>query len=365
MAFQLKDFLSISASMINHMRGTQTKITDFQPGSGARTLVEGPAVEIEELYMQMFIGLREAIPVAVFQSFGFDKLPPRYSRGFVSVSAAVAPQEAFVVPAGTEFARDDRFVYTSTQDVAWNAGVPTITVPVVAEAPGANGNTGINTITASTYFDTAFTIGNQPITSGRDAEREEDREARFSEFVQSLSQGTEIACIYAAKQASVRDEAGNILESVTRHGYTEIAGYFKIYVYSTRGIPSPELIADGQRMLDGYRDPDTGEPIVVGVRAAAIRGDVLPMSERAVSMGIRVRMRTGYALTNVVRQALLDTYAVSIRGVQPGSTLLIDNLRSALLGTRDVIEVALSSTQNITCDVSEALVPGNVTVGTI
>lgn len=86
MAFQIKDFVSIAASMINHMRGTQNKVTDFQPGSVARTLVEGPAVEIEELYLQMFIGLREAIPIATFQSFGFDKLPASYGSGYVSIS---------------------------------------------------------------------------------------------------------------------------------------------------------------------------------------------------------------------------------------------------------------------------------------
>ncbi len=55
MAFQIKDFTSIVASMVNHMRGTQKKVTDFQKGSVARTLVEAAAVENEELYLQMFL----------------------------------------------------------------------------------------------------------------------------------------------------------------------------------------------------------------------------------------------------------------------------------------------------------------------
>jgi hypothetical protein len=38
MAFQIKNFVSIVAAMVNHMRATQDKITDFNVGSVARTL---------------------------------------------------------------------------------------------------------------------------------------------------------------------------------------------------------------------------------------------------------------------------------------------------------------------------------------
>ncbi len=56
--FQVKDFRSIVASMVNHVRATTTKITDFRVGGVARTLLEAPAIEIDELYQQMFNGLR-------------------------------------------------------------------------------------------------------------------------------------------------------------------------------------------------------------------------------------------------------------------------------------------------------------------
>ena len=44
--FQLKDFASIAASMINHMRAAGSRISDFSIGSVARTLggaTAGPA----------------------------------------------------------------------------------------------------------------------------------------------------------------------------------------------------------------------------------------------------------------------------------------------------------------------------------
>lgn len=362
MAFQIKDFTSIVASMINHMRGTQTKVTDFQPGSVARTITEGPAVEIEELYLQMFIGLREAIPVATFQSFGFDKLPAIYASGFVSVSALIAPTEGRVIPTGTIFTSLDGRSYRSTADVAWNVGVPVISIPVIATVAGYAGNIGADLIVASPLFGAGYTVSNQAINSGDDEESDAGREARFAEFVASLSRGTKVACMSIAKRATVRDANGNILERVARIGYSEIAGYFKIFLYSSSGVPSDALIANGQMLLDGMEDPDTGEVLVVGYRAAGVRGDLMKMREREVGMSIRVRMRTGYALTNIVRQSLLDTYSITVRAVQPGETLLIDNLRALLLGTQNVLEVALSTSENITCEQSEALVPGSVMI---
>lgn len=351
--------------MINHMRGTQTKVTDFQPGSVARTVIEGPAVEIEELYLQMFTGLREAIPVAVFQSFGFDKLPPTYAFGFASVSRPAPVAEDMPIPAGTVFTAPGGRSYHSTSDVTWLAAATMVTIPIISDQPGTAGNAGAGVINASPLFGTGYTVSNQPITNGSDDESDEAREARFSEFVQSLSRGTEVACRYAARQATVRDSAGNILERVTRDGFTEIAGYFKIYLYSSQGVPSPDLIAEGQALIDGRRDPLTGRPVVAGFRAAGIRCDVLPMQEREIPMGIGVRMRAGYAVTAAVRQSITDAYSAAIRNIGNGDTLLIDNLRALLLGTPNVTEITLSSTQNITCGQDEALVPGLVTIAAL
>ena len=103
MSFQIKDFVSIVASQINHARSVTDKITDYLPGSVARTLIEAPAIEVEELYMQMLLGLRDAIPAATFLSFGFDKLPAARAHGYVSISLDPAPTVPIIVPLGTIF----------------------------------------------------------------------------------------------------------------------------------------------------------------------------------------------------------------------------------------------------------------------
>ena len=362
--FQIKDFRSITAAIINHMRGTQRKVTDFQKGSVARTLVEGPAVELEELYLQMFLGLREAIPVATFRSFGFDKLPTRRAHGFVSVSADEPLAQDLVIPAGSAFTAADGRSYTSTAEVTWAAGSSVIRIPVQAESDGLAGNIAAGVITESPLFGDGYTVSNSAIETGRDAETDTEREARFAEFVAALSRGTVAACLYAAKQAQALDEDGNIIEYVTRIGITEMPGYVRIFIYSSRGSASLSLLADGQKRIDGWRDAATGA-ITPGYRAGGVRVDVLAMVERAVPFEIAVEMLPGYTLSASIKQQLGDTYATIISSVSPDEVLHVGTVVDELLSVPGVKKIVPASNENIVCGAHEALVAGAFTVASL
>jgi Baseplate J-like protein len=359
-SFQIKDFASIVASQVNHARATTTKITDFLPGSVARTIMEAPAVEIEELYLQMFLGLRDAIPVATFLSFGFDELPARVARGFVSVSTAPAPAADIAIPAGTVFSTEDDRVYTSTEAVTWATGQLVVRVPVAASVAGLAGNAAAGAITSSPSFGDGFTVSNALIANGADAENDAEREARFAEFVASLSSGTEVAVIFAARRAMVLDADGNIFESVVRVGYTEEPGIVRLYLYSTAGLPSSEILATAQRIIDGERNDDVGL-LVAGYRSAGVRLDVLPMVERAVPLSVQVEMLPGFDLTSSVIQDLGDAFGTAVRAVSPGSTLLLGSLLEQMLETSGVRSLNPVTTSNIVCAPNEALIPGVLT----
>lgn len=361
MNFQLKDFASISASQINHARSVTDKITDFIPGSVARTLMEAPAVEIEELYMQMFWGLHEAIPVATFLSFGFEKLPAAVAHGWVSVSKDPAPDADLPIPVGTAFSATDGRVYQSTEAVLWMAGEPVVRIPVAYAEAGFVGNISGGAITSSIFFDTRYTISNAPIETGRDVESDLERKARFAQFVAALSRGTVLACEYAAKQAVVLDINGNRYEYVTRVGCTEIPGYVRFFVYSNRGVPSAGLLASGQVIIDGKRDELTNE-ITPGYRPAGVRVDIVAMSERAIDLSISVLMMPGVELTNAVRQRLGDVFSSAVRSIEPGGVLYLGTLGELMLAVPGVRQIVPSTTTNIHCAVNEALIPGSLTI---
>lgn len=361
MPFQIKDFASIVAAQVNHARAVTEKITDFQPGSVARTLMEAPAVEVEELYLQMFLGLRDAIPVATFRSFGFDRLPAAVAHGFVSVSRTPAPTAPIAIPVGTEFTSTDGRTYTATEAVTWAAGASVVRVPVAFGAAGLVGNISQGLITSSPLFGDGFTVSNGAIETGRDEETDAEREVRFADFVKSLSRGTVTACLYAAGLAHVLDVDGNVFEYVLRKGIEERPGVVRIFLYSNRGIPSPELIAHGQLLMDGARDDSAGT-ITPGYRPAGVRVDVLPMAEREVDMAVRVQMLPGFDLNAAVEQRLGDIYGQTIRGVLPGAVLYLGTLIELLLEAPGVKSVVPTTTENILCAVDEALLPGVLTV---
>lgn len=361
MPFQIKDFASIVAAQINHARAATPKITDFQPGSVSRTLIEAPAVEIEELYLQMFLGLRDAIPVATFLSFGFNPLPAARAVGFVSVSVAQPLTQPLLIPQGAEFSAVDGRKYTAVAAVTWASGSSLVQIPVQHTTAGLVGNIAAGAITSSPFFDASYTISNQTIETGRDAETDAEREVRFAEFVASISRGTLVACSYQVRQSRVLDADGNIAEYVVRSGVDEQPGHVRIYVYSSLGAPSDELLADGQARIDGTTDPVTGA-VTPGYRAAGVRVDVLAMQERAVPLSISVEMLPGYPLTAAVEQQLRDIFATQIRSVQPGETLYLGSLIEAMLAANGVQSIVPDTTKNITCEINEALIPGVLTI---
>ena len=324
--------------------------------------MEAPAVEIEELYLQMFLGLREAIPVATFRSFGFDKLPAALAHGFVSVSRAEAGSAALVIPLATIFTAEDGREYSSTAVVTWGQSSLNARIPVSHVAAGLVGNIAQAQITASDFFDPGtYTISNSLIATGKDAEADPEREARFAEFVKALSRGTVAACLYSAGQSVVLDADANIYEYVTRIGLNEEPGRVRIYLYSSLGIPSFALLDNGQLAMDGSHNDETGV-IVPGYRAAGVRVDLLAMSERTIPLSIQVEMFAGYTLSAGVIQQLGDIFNTAIRTIQPSETLYLGTLVEMLQSVTGVKLIVPASNANVLCAVSEALIPGTLTI---
>jgi uncharacterized phage protein gp47/JayE len=356
--FQIKDFVSVVSGALNHMRGSTDKITDFRIGSVARTLIEGPAVEIEELYQQMFIGLREAIPVATFLSFGFGRLPSAFAHGVVTVTRTEPADEPLLIPAGTSFKATDGRTYSSSQPVTWPAADLVVQVPVVADQIGTGWNISAGSITSSDFFASdPVTVSNLPILTGRDEETDSEREARFAEFIQSLSRGTEAAVRYAVAQAQVLTLAGTVGEYVARVGFAEGGGRVWLYIYSSAGVPSDALLDRGQQIIDGHVDEDTGI-VVPGYRAAGVRIDVLQMVERAVTATVQVGMFPGYTLDSTVRNAMTDIFHEVVRSIESGDVLYINDLVERLLTVPGVRRVVVDNDENILCAVNEVLIPG-------
>lgn len=384
--FQLKNFVSIAASMINYVRSTTGKVTDVQPGSVTRTLLEAPAAEIEELYIQMFNGLREAIPVAVFRSFSFPPLPAAYAHSKVTVTVkdpANYPKTENLIPAGTQFLTADGRVYQIDTDVTWPVGFPAVTFNVISREPGFSQNAAVGQIIKSPSFDPdIYAFSSTEATGGKNAESDDERLSRFGDYIKALSRGTETAIRYGASTALITDAQGNVTESVTRIGLnTEINGYIQVFIWGSAGAPSSALLARTQEIETGKKDPDTLE-ITPGFAAAGVRCEVSSMVLYTVDITAKIRMQADYDLhAPGMPQRLADAVESLLSGIMPGETLYFDEIRSALLQVKGVSDVLISSVSheiapasadgstparfeelgNIVCGINQVLALGKLT----
>lgn len=364
MAFQLKDFVSIAASMINRAKATQDKITDFNIGSVARTLMESTAIEVEEFYQRMFAGILEAIPTAIYKGFDFVLQDAAAARGVVQISFGVPIEEAFTIPAGTIFvASTTNNRYLSVQSVAVPVGVSEISVLVECSVSGTVGNAVAGVINTAQGFDlpTNAVVSNLPITSGQDAETEDERKARFVSFIQTLARGTNGAVEFAARSAQIANADGTVVEYVTRVGFIEVPGTMDVFIYGANQTASAALIAEAQKLIDGYWD-ENAQTYVPGYRPVGIRVRVFNMDEQQVDATFTVEMWPGVSFSAAVQADVLTRIVNEIGNVDAGGVLYVENLINAALGAAGVRAVRTNLTANILCPTRTALVGGDLNI---
>jgi hypothetical protein len=291
-AFQIKDFRSIVASMINHMRGVTSKITDFSVGSVARTLVEAPAVEIDEFYQQTFIGLKEAIPVATYNSFNFSRNPATAATGKIRVTITSSASDT-LISAGTVFQSAATSVkYSSTVDVTIAAGNTVADVPVQATTVGANGNitTGYTFTLKPTLSNLVSATNVITFTTGSDEETDDERKIRFASYIGTLQRGTLAAIGYGLSLAKLTDSDGLVTERVVSYSIVEPyktdplqpVGWVQCYLHAGSAPASVDLIAEAVKIIHGYTDTDG--TVVPGWNAAGVQVDISAATDVAVSV---------------------------------------------------------------------------------
>ena len=300
--FQIKDFASIVLGMINRAKATQDKITDFRVGSVARTLFESPAAEIDELYQNMFIGLKEAIPTAIYTSFVFDRLAAVPASGIVRVTIT-SSGAALVIAAGTEFSiATSAQKYVSQSDATIPSGDTFADVFVSSTNAGTSGNL---------LAGTEFTLSPSPagflsaansasFLSGADLESDEQRKARFVEYIQTLNRGTVAALQFGAKQARLLGAEGVITEQVRSSVVIEPwltnasapVALVELYIHNGVNGASGQLIAETAKIIDGY--VDTNGARIPGWKAAGVKVNVYAAALVTINLTAAATIAAGY-----------------------------------------------------------------------
>lgn len=370
MAFQLKNFISIAASMVNWMKATQNKVTDFNIGSVGRTLVEAPAAEIDELYQQMFIGLKEAIPVSVYNSFSFDLITEIAATGYirVTVDSSVTP---ILVPAATTFTGGTNGTsYVSLADVTIAPGDLFADVLVVCTLAGTVGNIQAGeAFTLEPAIAQITSASNQAqFASGIDSESEDDRKSRFNAYVSSLNRGTLSAIKYGLTLANLVDVSGNVTERVVSSSIIEPwltdpeqpVSLVNCYVHNGVGSTSGDLVARAQEVIYGYYEANG--VAVPGWKAAGVKLIVYPAAEVDVDVTGTLTAVDGFDKPTLVASAQQGIYAYILgRGI--GEPVVKSELIALVMEIEGVFDITLTApAANVTANSQTKLMPGAIAI---
>ena len=358
--FQIKDFTSIAAGLINVVRATTNKVTDFNRGSVIRTMLEATAAEIEELYLQMYLGIKEAIPVSVFTTFGFNRQAAESAGGTIRFSTGGSLASSVIpIPLGTVVrVPGTSLTYATTAASSIAIGNSYVDVLVAAQASGLAGNVGADLITelVTPVAGVASVTNPSPFVNGRDVETDDERRVRFQGYISSLARGTKAAITYGAKTVTLTDGFGTVTEYVAHANVIEpwVAdsaqpiSLVRVYIHNGSSATSGTLVTRCQQVIDGYYDGGTAVP---GWKAAGVQCIVSAASDQAVNVTGTVTIAGGYSSVDVLA-ACTNAVKDYLQGMAVGEDVRLSELVAII--RRDVegaFNVTLSAP---TADVSVA-----------
>ena len=332
--FQIKDFTSIAAGLINVVRATTNKVTDFNRGSVIRTMLEATAAEIEELYLQMYMGIKEAIPVSVFTTFGFGRQAAEAASGTIRFSTGGSLASSVIpIPLGTIVrVPGTSLTYATTVDTAIAIGNSYVDVLVAAQASGLAGNVGAGLITdlVTAVVGIASVTNPSPLINGRDVETDDERRVRFQGFIASLARGTKASITYGAKTVTLTDGLGTITEYVAHANVIEPwvtdsaqpISLVRVYIHNGASATSGALVTRCQQVIDGYYDGGTAVP---GWKAAGVQCIVSAASDQAVNVTGTVTIAGGYSSVDVLA-ACTSAIKDYLQGMDVGEDVRLSEL---------------------------------------
>jgi hypothetical protein len=364
MAFEIIKAETIVARMITWFAGVQSQITDFLPGSKIRTEFEAIAVEIEYQYAQFYGAIKKAIAVSIYTSFGFTLRPPIPASGYVTFIATSAPTQDIIISTGSQVSSTSQ-TYVTTAAAVLIAGATTVSVPVVCVSAGTIGNADISVInTLKTAIAGIASVDNPAaVINGLDWETEEQRQARFQKFIASLSRATDAANEYGATTVRLLGAGGDVIEYVAD---AKVVGppvtavsHFNLYIWNGIGVASSDLVAETQKIIDGYLDANNNP--VAGYKAA---GDVCTVASVQTVVGnvsLEISPMPG-AIQNILRPQIIRTVSVYIQSLPIGQGFVLNELIRRVKNLAGVSDLTVIGYPTAYIDAGHILVPGTIDV---
>lgn len=343
----MKSVSEIFTSLITWVSTGTKKITDFNVGSAARTLLESISLQIEEFYFDVQQAVRYAIENAIYNAFGFEKNMATKADGYVSVSYKQPLPSRSIVTAGTLVSTSPTsnhvVYYEVTEDVLVPAGASGVALPVRCTVTGTIGNAmahEINTlIVTNAYVDHITNM--VAFTNGVDEETSVQRKLRFKEYIRTLQRGTKEAIAYGVK--SVLGVAGCWVDD-------NYIGFVRVYAHDSNGELGAELKSNILKALDEWR-------------AAGIEVEVLPIVKVPTDITLNVVFKDSTDVSTYTSN-LENLVTNFLNNFQVADNLYLSNLIATIMeGYKDVVvNIEITNGADTQLQNNELIVAGDVEV---
>lgn len=360
-----KTFAEILQDLFDYIINTSTrKITDFNPGSIVRTILEAVAAVIEDCYF-----LLETLSEKFFvlssggdwldkrvQDYGMERKPGTKAAGIISPGRDSPAPFSCRIPAGTLFQSEGGVEIVTLEAAVLNTGDYSVEVPAQAVEVGKSGNLSPNTFlkqagVAITGIEWAKVI---QMDSGEDAESDDDLKVRFLERMRNPGTSGNMAD-YVQWAMDVPGVTGaHVVPTWAGPGTVKV-----VVLGPNKKPPTNEIVRNVQEYIapsnKGERKAPIGATVtVVGAEAVTVNVTAIVVLDAIKNIAIAT-IRENYANALNEYLAKLAFQSDFVRYARIGSLLLEQD------GVLDYVELLVNGgTANITIEKTDVAVVGTV-----
>ena len=333
MASIRRDAELMEAALAN-MIARQDKVTDFNEGSVAHTILDTAARLAERAYIAIRQGYNEMLKVMPYSIFGMEKKAGVKASGTVVFSREKALNAASAIPKGTKVSGNG-LVFETTETGTIQAG-ETESAPVAAspEEAGSGYNIGagvIESIDTAVPADVVSVSNPYAFSGGTDEETDAEFEARFALFMNSLS-GTNAA---AVKNAALSVNAVRSV-SVLDHKPPEDDIYnLSVYVDDGSGSASAGIVEAVRLAIEGDGTDENPGHLAPGVNMQVLAPAPVPVN---VKITVTVASASANTAAAEIEAAILEY----INALTIGESCLVAEIISRVMALSYVKDIAVS-----------------------
>lgn len=331
---EVKNYEDILKDLINDFVANQNKITDFNNGGIAQSILSSVAREEEKKYVATKLGFIQTLRAIPYSIFDFKRKEGTFGTGTVIFSRANPKDFETVIPEGTEIAGGGKSFITVETGVIKANEKDSNEIIVRSVEIGSENNIEaniINEIVSSVSSDVVAVTNNIKISGGYDTESELEMLKRFKVFLAGL-QGTNTYGVQSAAQNVPGVRSVNVVEDFSP------GVIYPVVVYAEDG--SGSLADDVKSAIENVIWGD-GTSINPGKRAPGI--NVLVTTPEIVQTNYNIRVTIYRADPETAKEEIKTTVRDYVNSLGIGENVVLTSIILKIRSLTYVRDVSIIS----------------------